>query len=685
MSRASPRARLLGDLRADWDIELGFSMKDQDEELSHPAPMLDRELSQDTLLAIKAIVQGKEPVIPKSSNPPPPPPLAAPPVHGVSNHKRPAWQAKQEGARFAPKEPASLRPPEPQPVSEVTVAEKTAPKPAPQKPAPQKPAAAALPETGVPADDLLHSASQKPVSLDSKGNETPEPQPKPRLKAKPSTDRNVVLDVVPHEGALVAGPLLPSDTAIQEEPRDDADEATASEPLADNQADVSGPVSVTETFSEVPLHTETDHPETTSVEVAEPAKPGSAQDDGQEVKFETVDDQGDWGFDIAEFEACVDSQSEPEPEPEPEVQLDLAPEVEIVPESEVETAHNSTAVAENAAEPEPNPVENSESEAAPADEFETSSAELLKPEPETVETAETTTVIEPQVVEAPRAPEDAAPDDIKNVSDLAANNFGEFEDQSVSDAETAEKAIFAAAEVIEEPANNAQRANIPTSDAGSDAEIEDAVHGLIAEHPALDEEKPSITDTEKAGQETLATENVEATVSAVLTEDKIKVKKPSRLSLFVSRQARRLWAKILQIIPDDETLIRVCTPRRVAVALILFSVIIEPWFFPTVLVLALFFGSLIGILMGPDRIHHYAELGWKRYERKRPEKALELRNKAMDRLERWQAVADRLPSRWTQGLHLPQFQTDEERAAAECAYANRMARIAREESRKSYS
>lgn len=142
--------------------------------------------------------------------------------------------------------------------------------------------------------------------------------------------------------------------------------------------------------------------------------------------------------------------------------------------------------------------------------------------------------------------------------------------------------------------------------------------------------------------------------------------------------------KLRDRLPTKKEVIKSMTPRRLAITIMIATALIEPWFYPTALVLILFFGSLVLLLMGPDRVRHYADLAWRRYKRLNPEKALELRARAMDLFERWQSKVDRLPSRWTQGLHMPQFQSEAEKSAAESAYAVRMARIAQDERPKSY-
>lgn len=135
------------------------------------------------------------------------------------------------------------------------------------------------------------------------------------------------------------------------------------------------------------------------------------------------------------------------------------------------------------------------------------------------------------------------------------------------------------------------------------------------------------------------------------------------------------WAKIRKEI----------TPRRLSVLVMFITFLIRPWFLPTVLLLVLLLAVFVALLLGPDRIKHYSEVLWKGFERRRPEKAAELRLKAMRRLNRMQKRLDKLPARWTQGLYLPQMQSDAEQSAAETAYAKRMARMAQDQRQQRYS
>lgn len=146
-----------------------------------------------------------------------------------------------------------------------------------------------------------------------------------------------------------------------------------------------------------------------------------------------------------------------------------------------------------------------------------------------------------------------------------------------------------------------------------------------------------------------------------------------------------LKMKLRDRTPTKKEFIQSLTPRRLAIAVMVAVALIKPWFYPTAAILLLLLGGFVLLLMGTDRIRHYLDLAWRRYKRLHPEEAVARRTRAMDLMERWQAKLERLPFRWAQGVHLPQFQSEAEKSAAESAYASRMARIAQDDLPKSYS
>lgn len=244
---------------------------------------------------------------------------------------------------------------------------------------------------------------------------------------------------------------------------------------------------------------------------------------------------------------------------------------------------------------------------------------------------------------------------------------------------------------VSELTNEPEPISLLCSDGAEQGKSQDDVRqseeGLVAESVAEDERSSNIEMIREAVE---FSENLTAT-ETVLAPEEI-VTRPPGVALRLKRHLRNkikmhfliLKMKVRDLLPTKREALQSLTPRRLAIALMLAVLFVEPWFYPTVLVLILFLGSFTLLLMGPDRTRHYADLGWRRFKRRNPEKALEIRARAMDLSEKWQTKVDRLPTRWTRGLHMPQFQTEAEKSAADSAYAHRMARIALEEQPKAY-
>ncbi|MEE2943569.1 MAG: hypothetical protein VX444_00185 [Pseudomonadota bacterium] len=153
------------------------------------------------------------------------------------------------------------------------------------------------------------------------------------------------------------------------------------------------------------------------------------------------------------------------------------------------------------------------------------------------------------------------------------------------------------------------------------------------------------------------------------TSPKVRVRRKGR-------SAPRNWS----------TLTAWITPRRLALLATIATFLINPWFLPTVLLLIVIVVTFVALLLGPDRIRHYGEIGWTRFEKRKPKKAAAMRKRMNARMERWQKRLDKLPESWTRGLHLPHVQNNEAaQVPAENAYAQRMSQIARDNTRQSFS
>ena len=103
--------------------------------------------------------------------------------------------------------------------------------------------------------------------------------------------------------------------------------------------------------------------------------------------------------------------------------------------------------------------------------------------------------------------------------------------------------------------------------------------------------------------------------------------------------------------------LRAYRPRRkhILLAALALVMVLRPWLVPTILFVA-FWAALIGYLtLGPDRVAEMVTGGWDRLRRRRPELAERLRQRADRTANRLDAVLDRLPGKWKEGLYLPDF------------------------------
>lgn len=125
------------------------------------------------------------------------------------------------------------------------------------------------------------------------------------------------------------------------------------------------------------------------------------------------------------------------------------------------------------------------------------------------------------------------------------------------------------------------------------------------------------------------------------------------------------------------------TPRRAAIVLIMVTVFLKPWFFPTVFLWMALFVAFFLLVFGRDRCGRVLSKAWGLYASRRPEKAEKIRARVDARLSRLQARLERLPL--PSRIDLPRWQSKDMDLAADYAYANRMDRIAQEQQSKPYS
>ena len=81
----------------------------------------------------------------------------------------------------------------------------------------------------------------------------------------------------------------------------------------------------------------------------------------------------------------------------------------------------------------------------------------------------------------------------------------------------------------------------------------------------------------------------------------------------------------------------------------------RPWLIPILLVVTFFTVLVAYFSLGPDRVAELVVNNWKRLRARRPELAETIRLRAGVMAGRIDAFLDRLPEKWTEGLHVPDF------------------------------
>lgn len=89
-----------------------------------------------------------------------------------------------------------------------------------------------------------------------------------------------------------------------------------------------------------------------------------------------------------------------------------------------------------------------------------------------------------------------------------------------------------------------------------------------------------------------------------------------------------------------------------AVALIM---LIRPWLIPTVLFVIFWVALIAYLTLGPDRVAELVSAGWERLRRRSPGLADRIRKRADRTAVRVDAVLDKLPGEWKEGLYMPDF------------------------------
>ena len=119
-----------------------------------------------------------------------------------------------------------------------------------------------------------------------------------------------------------------------------------------------------------------------------------------------------------------------------------------------------------------------------------------------------------------------------------------------------------------------------------------------------------------------------------------RVVKPQRST----GEASGLKARILAYRP---------TRKHILIAAFVLIMVMRPWLIPGLLFIAFWVGLIIWLTLGPDRVTEWAQSAWERLNRRKPELADRLRQRADAFALRFDALLDKLPDSWAEKLALP--------------------------------
>lgn len=92
--------------------------------------------------------------------------------------------------------------------------------------------------------------------------------------------------------------------------------------------------------------------------------------------------------------------------------------------------------------------------------------------------------------------------------------------------------------------------------------------------------------------------------------------------------------------------------------------ILRPWLIPGLIFLGFWVGLIVYLTAGPDRLEHWFQSVWAFLERKSPERANRLRQRADAIALRLDSLLDKLPDSWAEKLALPDFANSSTSASA---------------------
>ncbi len=147
-------------------------------------------------------------------------------------------------------------------------------------------------------------------------------------------------------------------------------------------------------------------------------------------------------------------------------------------------------------------------------------------------------------------------------------------------------------------------------------------------------------------------ENIEAVIKAMMAieaESPTQIKTPRQQSRSKQSSKRRLKASLK--LPRYRP-----TVRQVALATGILVMVVKPWLLPILLVLVLAILLVSYWTLGHDRSVEVGVRAMEVFRKYCPELAARVEGRARNGLRRVNAMVEKLPEKWTEGLYLPDLE-----------------------------
>ena len=119
------------------------------------------------------------------------------------------------------------------------------------------------------------------------------------------------------------------------------------------------------------------------------------------------------------------------------------------------------------------------------------------------------------------------------------------------------------------------------------------------------------------------------------------------------RKGPGILRRLARLLRLDRLLSYRPTRKHLIYAVLALIMVVRPWLLPCVLLLIFWAVVIAYLTLGPDRVTEIVATRWYKLRERRPALAERLRQRADKIALRIDAVLDRLPEKWTNGLYLP--------------------------------